>query len=578
MQVIRTGAVPVRLVGSAKTKAEQLEYSIFEAPKHGTLSEITTREGVRGATVVYRPNPGSTALIDGFRFRARIPGGKYSAPGRVKIGIIEPRPLLEMAASLDFGSVPLRTKVIRDLRISNRGTGPFAGTVRVPPPFSVPGGALLLEIPAGSDLVIPVTYEPTTVESARYEWNIQPSSPKGKVKLIGEPFSSFAVEASSFNLELKRDWSRQAKVGVVNGGKQPVSIVIDSPERLQADRNTLELASGERVELTFSLASDDVAEFEGRVSFVSAEHTEEITLRAPTTPARVEIVAPETKLLFEGEFGSQIKGRVAVRNSGGMTAFISAAVSPPFSVAEGNGGVELAPGKTAEYNLTLKPDRLGMIEEKLKIDGGQSLLYVDLQGQVTLPPGLSPPATDYPSAEEIARWEEEAIENRNRVQREGGLGSVETERTLIPTIPPVRVIRVTQLNKRSAVLEWDHPVNHFWDYVLETQIHRIDEETGYLERVWVEVGEDFATVTTTENGGRAEVKGLEPGGKYLFRLFTEGAKGTFSSPGTPYLIVTEPKRSLFGWVSMPLIALICALLAALLHWRNRRKHLREMWA
>ncbi len=579
VEVVRGNEVTIRLQGSAKGVSVPLEYSVFEFPKNGTLGAVVVRERERFATVTYRSDPGSLAAVDTFTYRSRVPAGRFSAPAKVTIRIAEPVARLRVQEVLDFGLVPLLGQAVGSLEVANMGTGTFDGNVLAPPPFRVIDESPRLVIPPGESTRIALALAPGE-RLGKFEERLvlQLDNPLGSAVLKGKSFAPFRVGSDRAKLELGDDSGRSAQIRIDNPGDQAISLTVSAPERLRLDRSPISLPTGGTHLLEVRLPPADVAEFVGAITLKAPFHSIEITTLADAAPAQVEIVEPiAPDLRFDGDYGKALEGKIVVRNTGGEVAFISARVNPPFVIAEGRGGIELKPGGTLTYNISLDPPHVGMIEEVLKLEGAGNPIEFPLRGLITLPPGMesaptAPRGPDRPPAPEGER-KELRLSVRNLV-----VGVPEAKRKSGDYVPVVQRANLISQDGGEISFEWPHPAVGDWGYVVETRVHRVHDETGIPLPAWVEVGSESMTMKIDRVGGRAEVRGLPPGGRYAFRLVTRDKEGNYSAPSKSLVVLTEAaKSSFFGWLRLWMLGVIAVLaVVGILIWR-RVQYLRELY-
>ncbi len=579
LRVVRGGVVAVPLVATAPGVSGSLEYSIFEEPKFGTLGEITIRDGVPGARVLYRPSEGTAATVDTFKFRARAPGGRYSSPATVTIVIVTPRPMLEIPERLDFGKVPMLDRAVREFTVVNRGDGAFNGEFRLPAPFRLetPGDGKV-SVPAGGEGRVTISYSPQGKDGKdRFGWVLQENNPRGQILLLGERFAPFQADRGQILLEFDGESSeRRSSLQVSNPGGEPIALTVVAPERLRVDPRQLRIDPGAVAELAVSLPATDVLEFSTTVELRGLYHSEKIELLAPAVPAQVTLSEPGTReIQFDGDYGKNVSGELKIKNSGGKKAFVSASVNPPFYILEGQGGQVLEPGGEFTYHLELRPDRVGLVSEVLKVEGGDRPILVPLSGHIVLPPGMEAPEPrrEYP----LNPAGDGGVTRRSIPTSYLVVGKAETERRTSDSVPVVEGVKFVSGDKRTLVFGWPQPAGGNWDYVVETEVHRIHEETKLPHPLWIELDSKYATVT--KKGARAEAKivGLEPGGKYTFRILTRAPDGSFSPASERLVFVTAMSTELAGWFRPWMVAVLIVVGVGIYALLQRRRYLRELY-
>jgi hypothetical protein len=579
LRVVRGGVTPVQLLATAPSGSGVLEYSIFDQPLHGSLGGITIREGENGAKVIYRHTATAPGAGDEFTFRARIPGGRFSLPTKVTIVVVEPRSRLEVVGRLDFGNVPIRGESLRDLLLVNRGNAPFTGEFELPKPFRLVSPAGKVTIPAAGELELTLAYTPEgAVGEASYSWVLQPESPGGRVFLEGKCFAPFKPDVDL--LVLKAEGNSGPRSGILrvrNPGREPIRVAVSVPERLKASDEVLEIAAKSVAELHLELAATDIGSLEAKIELKGPYHRQLVRLSAASPPAKLEVDEKEIAALrYSVEYGKKTVNELVVRNTGGIVAFVSASVNPPFKILEGEGGIELAAGEELRYHLELTASHLGAVFEVLKIEGGDQPILVPLRGHVSVPTGTeTPPAT----AQRVGDGTDtgDGVTRRSIPTEYLVVGKAQTERKTSERVPVVNRAWFVSGDRHTLLFEWKQPPGGPWNYLVETEVHRIHKETGLPHPLWIELDSTFATVTKSGGVARAKIKGLEAGGKYTFRLLTEGKDDAYSRSSPRLVFVTAQPMKLFAWFRPWMIAVALVIGVAGYALWQRIRYMRELY-
>lgn len=578
LRVVRGGVTPIPLLATTPSGGGGLEYSIFDQPLYGSLGGITVRDGEPGAKVIYTHSATAPGGEDTFTFRARIPGGKFSLPTAVTIVVVEPRPKLEVLGLLDFGKVPIRGESLREMLVVNRGNAPFTGKFGLPVPFRLVSPLGEITIPAGGELELTLAYAPElAVGEASHSWVLQPESPGGRVLLKGKCFAPFKPEVDL--LVLKAEGEAGLRSGVLrvrNPGRAPVRVAVSVPERLKASTEVLDIPAKSAVELHLELAPTDIAPLDAKLELKGPSHRQTVKLTAASPPAKLEVNEAEiAALLYSVEYGKTAVNKLVVRNTGGTGAFVSASVNPPFKILEGEGGIELAAGEELVYHLELTASNLGAVFEVLKIEGGDKPILVPLRGHVSVAPGTEDPPTK--SAGGVESDAEDGVIRRSIPTKDLVVGKAQAERKTSKKVPAIERAWFVSGDRHSLVFEWKQPPGGSWNYVVETEVHRIHEETGLPHPLWIELDAKYATVTKSGGVARAKIKNLEAGGKYTFRLLTVGKDDTYSRTSPRLVFVTAQPMKLFGWFRLWMIAVALVVGVAVYALWQRIRYMRELY-
>ena len=113
-------------------------------------------------------------------------------------------------------------------------------------------------------------------------------------------------------------------------------------------------------------------------------------------------------------------------------------------------------------------------------------------------------------------------------------------------MPQIKEVKLIERGKRSLVLGWSNPAldeqpSDFsaLGYVIETRIHRYDDEMKSMMFEWRELSPDYATIQKNDSSVEAKINGLSPDGKFTFRIFCESSDGLVSAGSAPFQFQTK---------------------------------------
>ena len=154
------------------------------------------------------------------------------------------------------------------------------------------------------------------------------------------------------------------------------------------------------------------------------------------------------------------------------------------------------------------------------------------------------------------------------------LKRIEKEREVDDSLPQISEVEQIERGKHSMVLGWFNPTqsegpsdSSALGYVIETRVHRYDEEMKSMIIEWRELGPDYATIQKKGTMVEAKIKGLSPDGKFTFRFFCENEDGTVSVGSAPFQFQTESsfKFTKANWIFFmgvggAFLALVCIII------------------
>ncbi len=205
VEVIRGQSVMIPIEVSPGDIANPL-IRILIPPKHGKLEKVDPIPG-SAACFLYRHDGYSADPQDSFVFQAKEP--LLTGSGRQTARIFIRKPQAEISidpvSPIDFGKIPLGSRSVMDVRLSNSFGSTVEGTLSVLPPWSIEGDCQL-RLPEGESTVKRLVFEP--IKASRETCRIRVDSFMDclpEVTLTGEGIEPFIISGK-----------RQAVVGKTN--------------------------------------------------------------------------------------------------------------------------------------------------------------------------------------------------------------------------------------------------------------------------------------------------------------------------------------------------------------------------
>ena len=133
---------------------------------------------------------------------------------------------------------------------------------------------------------------------------------------------------------------------------------------------------------------------------------------------------------------------------------------------------------------------------------------------------------------------------QNKIFETDILPVIEKERNTNVDLSIVENLSLVNSGKKSILISWTNDSSPEVDYIVETKVHRLNREDKTMQFYWVELDDNYATITKNDSGGEAVITGLNPGGRYTFRVLAKGSDGSFSVPSESAQFLTKNKFNL----------------------------------
>lgn len=377
-------SVDIELTASVGT-LQQVEFIIRQGPLNGTLSPVRphprdTNKGV----VTYTHRDRTAPLTDSFTFASRVDGGPMSAPGTVTLTGrgFEPR-LSILAVSVADKVFPGGESTIK-ISLKNHGDAPFARGLKWDAPWRGPPH---MELKAGESADFLIVFKPADTGIFRSTVELQPGTESSKFLLYGECVRALTVSPSRLQLLLNPEsGAREGTLSLADGRSDSVHVEVRTTQRLQGG-GAFDVKGGSKTDVILRLPASDVAAFHGEVVVSTQEGTETVIVEAAAKAHDLRMIAPDHGVLDMGrmELGTTAHGEIQLRNSGGLPAIVEAQAFPPLMVTPVHQTLRVEPGHQVTFAVSLKGEQIGSFQSEVRIVGGDSMMRVPVNVEITSP-------------------------------------------------------------------------------------------------------------------------------------------------------------------------------------------------
>lgn len=502
---------------SAKGRlVEEARFLIRSQPKFGTLGEAEWAQPGRGQISYSHVDANGTGT-DGFTFAVQSPGSPVSAPGKIRIRIIERPGSFSVPELTEFGATLTGRSSEQTLRLENTGGGIIEGDLKVPAPWTVMGRTHY-RLARGESAEIRLRFSPG--ESRDFVAKVEFShDAKTRAMLHGEGVAPFRVLPNGVDLQHpQRSVEKStATVTVSNPQAQPLLLKITAPPIVEVPA-TLEVPAEGSTELTVRANPQSLTGGDGKILLTHANDTATLAVRVFPAPALLQTKPANVFALGKMEATDTIRGHFQIANHGGSPTEIL--LEPPRGVTLTTADrLTLAPGEERRITFDFDPITPGTYEDNLWLWFDRQKIPLKFTAQIEAS-GTSPehrtaeitPETSAPSGNEPAATDTIALSFNQ--------------------------LFVSEQNYHEVKVAWKRPTQNA---PASYRVNRRKLETsadGKIREIWEPM--PHVTFGETVDSISATVGGLNPGQRFTIRIFSFDALGQLAASSPAFAIYSKP--------------------------------------
>ncbi|NNE90284.1 MAG: hypothetical protein HKN23_01420 [Verrucomicrobiales bacterium] len=586
IQVLKGQEVKIELTAKAKGPASIVEFLIRDFPGAGEIGILESKKNDRSkAIMTYTPKLNTAATTDKFTFSVRYPNGRWSAPAKFEIELLDAIPKITAPAVVEFGRVMVGDEVQKEIFIQNSGNAIYEKTLILPEPWhllSPKDGKVDLAI--GGSTALRVAYRPTEAAKENFHFTIHRNG-GGIPQLRAESYIPFSFTQNEWQLNYDpKGFNRTAKIVVKNHSDRTLAVGIRSSDdrlKIENNRNEIYLNPKAETKVEVEIPASDPHLYEGTLELsLSNGYLTNAKVRGEVLPGRLELEIPGAKggtLINFGDVmaGKSIQSGVVLKNVGGQAVQFEFDLEAPFEAL--TTGANIIGPKTAQpMAIAFSPQSTdsGLFDETLLVRSADQQLAIRLlgvarqdgkangpsitslrpvpaigNGAPVSPPNGNNPAPAIGNGGTTGTRPPGAVDSTGLPA--GELLNADPNRSALGFLPrPLKERRVAEHLKPAFgfALEdktaWDTtltfqapPGSQDHSFEMEMLGPLTNTQTREVELVWA----PYTTVEYTREGDRvsAHIKGLAPKGTYEFRIFTVNANGHSSLPSAAFAVETD---------------------------------------
>ena len=543
--VVKGASIDINLMASSKQSGKVYEYTIFEKPKYGTLltenNKIVEQGSVLGVgkiiKIKYIADFKNDTKEDVFTFRARLRGGKYSSPSPIKIFIIKEPINFSVIDYISFGNLRVNESSSKELIITNKSNEgvnvEFSGLKK----FYIEGNLNTIVIPAKSKKDIKISYKASLFTGLLKEELILKAGKMTKyVKLRGNVLPPFDIDRKF--IKLKNDQLfRKSKVILKNNYSDPIEITTNNSNHsnlIYKDKTTLD-SNGQ---IDFEIKADEhhLGKIDSPITFRYGEYRIRVDVNGEALPAKIKINDNVQTVSVRGKVGDNLNATIPIINIGGE------AVDLKFKLTDSkvlknypSDLIRLIPGSKHQLELFYQANVAGTKYDNVQFTWPSGEASLQIKYQID-------PEKESTQSNKFGNRNIEKVQNK--ILETDILPVIEKVRNTNVDLSIVENLSLVNSGKKSILISWTNDSSLEVDYIVETKVHRLNREDKKMQFHWVELDDNYATITKTDSGGEAVITGLNPGGRYTFRVLAKGSDGSFSVPSESAQFLTKNKFNL----------------------------------
>ena len=543
--VVKGASIDINLMASSKQSGKVYEYTIFEKPKYGTLltenNKIVEEGSVLGVgkiiKIKYIADFKDDIKEDVFTFRARLRGGKYSSPSPIKIFIIKEPINFSVTDYISFGNLRVNESSSKELIITNESNEGVNVELSGLKKFYIEGNLNTIVIPAKSKKAIKISYKASLFTGLLKEDLILKAGKMTKyVNLRGNVLPPFDIDKKF--IKLKNDQLfRKSKVILKNNYSEPIEITASNSNHsnlIYKDKTTLD--SNAQIDFEIKVHEQYLGKIDSPITFRYGEYSISVDVNGEPLPAKIKINDNVQIVSVRGKVGDNLNATIPIINIGGE------AVDLEFKLTDSkvlknypSNLIRLIPGSKHQLELSYQANVAGTKYDNVQFTwpSGEASLQVKYQID---------PEKESTQSKNFSNRNIEKVQNK--ILETDILPVIEKERNTNVDLSIVENLSLVNSGKKSILISWTNDSSPEVDYIVETKVHRLNRKDKTMQFHWVELDDNYATITKNDSGGEAVITGLNPGGRYTFRVLAKGSDGSFSVPSESAQFLTKNKFNL----------------------------------
>ena len=464
-------------------------------------------------------------------------GGKYSSPSPIKIFIIKEPINFSVIDYISFGNLRVNESSSKELIITNESNEGVNVELSGLKKFYIDGNLNTIVIPAKSKKAINISYKASLLTGLLKEDLILKAGKMTKyVKLRGNVLPPFDIDKKF--IKLKNDQLfRKSKVILKNNYNEPIEITANHSNHsnlIYKDKTTLDRNG----QIDFEIKVDEqyLGKIDSSITFRYGEYRISVDVNGEPLPAKIKINDNVQTVSVRGKVGDNLSATIPIINTGGE------AVDLEFKLTDSkvlksypSNLIRLIPGSKHQLELSYQANVAGTKYDNVQFTWPSGDASLQIKYQID-------PEKESAQSKNFGNRNIEKVQNK--ILETDILPVIEKERNTNVDLSIVENLSLVNSGKKSILISWTNDSSPEVDYIVETKVHRLNREDKTMQFHWVELDDNYATITKNDSGGEAVITGLNPGGRYTFRVLAKGSDGSFSVPSESAQFLTKNKFNL----------------------------------
>ena len=554
-------AVEVNLSATIKNGVNVFEFSIFDMPKHGSLFTVEgtpiENEVIKtlGKSIILKYVPNEDGVnFDEFTYRARVKDGKYSSPSKVGIKIIDRKDRFSTVDTLNFGTFVTNEIVTKHLNIKNDSSQSISISLGHLEKFSCLNGVDKIVLKPNQIGRIPIILSDNKIIGSIRENLILNSGNVSKtVSLVANIIRPFVVNSKEVILERVDETTlRSSKIIISNNLEEPIKISISQKNSgFLSFRKKINLSRGSSEAVEIKLNDSYLGDFNSELLITCGKYTKSLKVRANALPPMVIINNNNKSISSEIKQGEIPIFEIPMTNVGGQPVEVSIKLSEGFTLIDlESKKLKLLPEDEKIIQLSYLPKDIGVTKSSVGFQWGNVESFITFSVKVKMKA-----LRQSVSSNELSNKKTDLV----NVSVDNLLPEIEQQRDVSMDLPVVKDVKLIKRGKKKIEIFWEENDPGKLKYIVETRVHRLNQEHKMLQFHWIKLEDEFLIITKKESGVNALIKGLSPSGRYTFRVTSMSNDNKFSVPSKPFQFSTIESFDLNQRVVLNSIGLIAGI-------------------
>jgi hypothetical protein len=597
LEVVRGSDVEF-IVRAPTPSPKRVEFLVRAQPLVGSLEgPMVVPEDKHAASFRYFIPADTTMDLVVIEVAARLPGGGVSKAAPMRIWVKEAEAILDTSPKMVRFERAVVGKPTRysPVEVTNIGNATFRGAFSFPPGWTAHNLDGEITIEPGASHRFGLQYMAAKAgffDEVKY---LQPGTEESGLHLVANAIRVMAVTPGKLVLEWdEATQTRRGKLSFHNRDDIGWTLHLWGNDRMEIPPKVY-VAGGQIATAEIVMPPGDIEPLDSRLVLKSGSFVNEINVTAEATPASVMLVDPSDGVIDFGvveQNAEEVIMGVVFANKGGAVAPVTLRPDPPFSVVDGEDGIEVPGGGRRLVLLRAESSTAGQFERTLYARSIGREIPLKISFEVVAPDaivintskqgivlGINEPEK-FLSDADIKEMDGSLIfedldkvpaELTERMAKQAFFGISPFDGRFRDHLPKVGELRPVEATRESITFAFD-PVEGASSYIAEMGTVVYHPQTRLLTKEWRGLKNKDLRLARRPGEVHVTMRGIPAGSGRELRVFAvfpgrESGSREFGKPSAPVFFQTLPPLQI-PWALVGIAVGAVVLLLGILAYRN----------